>query len=213
MGIRERQQRERDLLRQKILDAARELIKEEGYEKLTIRKIATRIEYSPMALYNHFADKSSILTALASESFEKITKIMPKPGGDPASMLRQALLGYIDFGLRHPDEYRFLFMTRRPVDGKVIPEFGSNSEPAGRKAFERLLEYIGAGLQTGAWSGDLMMLGRVIFAGIHGCVSLQLTLSSFPFGPPKEYAKAVVDLLMDGLISTQEAKPKQRMKK
>ena len=93
MGVRERQVRDKELFRSKILDAARELIHENGYEKLTIRKIADRIEYSPMSLYNHFADKDDILIALAKEGFAKIGKALPKPGsGEPLVVLRKAMI-------------------------------------------------------------------------------------------------------------------------
>ena len=56
MGIQERRERERQELRTKILDAARELFAERGYESVTMRELAKKIEYSPTVLYWHFAD-------------------------------------------------------------------------------------------------------------------------------------------------------------
>src|ERR1700751_6037572 len=57
LGTTERRERERQELRSRILDAARELFAEQGYDAVTMRGIAERIEYSPTAIYFHFKDK------------------------------------------------------------------------------------------------------------------------------------------------------------
>ncbi len=204
MGVRERQSRDKVLFRSRILDAARELIRESGYGKLTIRKIADRIEYSPMSLYTHFADKHDILVALAQEGFAKLGKALPKPGsGEPLAVLRKAMLQYVDFGLKHPDEYGLVFMTRRSIERTPNPK--ASAEPnipddaGGQVAFRRMLEYVDAAITINAVSGERFELAKVLWAGIHGCVSLQLTQLGFPFGPPKLFAEAVVDALIAGI--------------
>ena len=63
MGITERREREREEVRRKILDAARDLFATEGYENVTMRKIAEAIEYSPTAIYGHFEDKDDLVQA------------------------------------------------------------------------------------------------------------------------------------------------------
>ena len=204
MGVRERQVRDKEVFRKKILDAARRLIHENGYENLTIRKIADRIEYSPMSLYNHFADKDDILIALAREGFAKIGKALPKPGsGEPIAVLRKAMLQYIDFGLKHPDEYELVFMTRRSSKTKPNPKISEESsipnDAGGQAAFRRMLDYVDAALAVKAARGERFEISKVLWAGIHGCVSLQLTQVRFPFGPPKAFAEAVVDTLIAGI--------------
>src|ERR671929_1893441 len=77
MGIKERQERDREAVRRGILDAARELFVNEGYRNVSIRKIAERIEYSPAAIYSYFPSKDDIFFALAEEGFRLL--------GDPAS--------------------------------------------------------------------------------------------------------------------------------
>ena len=76
MGIKERQERDREAVRRAILDAARELFVAEGYQNVSIRKIAERIEYSPAAIYGYFPSKDDIFFALAEEGFRLL--------GDPA---------------------------------------------------------------------------------------------------------------------------------
>src|SRR3954464_6495000 len=69
MGIKERQERDREAVHRAILDAARELFTAEGYHNVSIRKIAERIEYSPAAIYSYFPSKDDIFFALAEEGF------------------------------------------------------------------------------------------------------------------------------------------------
>src|SRR6058998_181900 len=78
MGIKERQERDREAVRRAILDAARDLFVNEGYQNVSIRKIAERIEYSPAAIYGYFPSKDDIFFALAEEGFRLL--------GDPAAV-------------------------------------------------------------------------------------------------------------------------------
>src|SRR5215203_7474224 len=69
VGVKERQEREREAVSRSILDAARDLFVAEGYQNVSIRKIADRIEYSPAAIYSYFPSKDDIFFALAEEGF------------------------------------------------------------------------------------------------------------------------------------------------
>jgi len=70
MGIQERKEREREELRQKILDAAAEILINQGIEKCTIRKVAASIEYSPRTVYLYFKDKDHLLSEIIEKGFE-----------------------------------------------------------------------------------------------------------------------------------------------
>src|SRR5262249_55962598 len=69
MGIKERQERDREAVRRSILDAARELFVREGYHNVSIRKNSERIEYRPAAIYSYFPSKDDIFFALAEDGF------------------------------------------------------------------------------------------------------------------------------------------------
>src|SRR3954464_10885190 len=84
MGIKERQERDREAVRRAILDAARELFVTDGFQNVSIRKIAERIEYSPAAIYGYFPSKDDIFFALAEEGFRLL--------GDPAAVRHDPLL-------------------------------------------------------------------------------------------------------------------------
>src|SRR6266511_2773224 len=84
MGIKERQERDREAVRRSILDAARELFVAEGFQNVSIRKIAERIEYSPAAIYGYFPSKDDIFFALAEEGLRLL-------GGDEDTAHRERL--------------------------------------------------------------------------------------------------------------------------
>src|SRR5262245_10572080 len=99
MGIRERQDRERQAVHQAILDAARDLFIAEGYRNVSIRKIAERIEYSPAAIYGYFPSKDAIFYALAEEGFHRLdARIRAVPTtDDPLADVRNAWWAYYEF--------------------------------------------------------------------------------------------------------------------
>ena len=68
MGVHERRAREKKELRQEILDAARDLFLREGYENVSMRKIAEKIEYSPTTIYLYFQDKADLLDCICEET-------------------------------------------------------------------------------------------------------------------------------------------------
>src|SRR5690349_17454673 len=105
MGMKERREREKELVRGKILDAARALFVEVGYDAVTMRKIAAAIEYSPTAIYLHFRDKKSVMQALCDADFLRLAKRFRTIARvvDPIERLRAAGLAYAEFALRHPN--------------------------------------------------------------------------------------------------------------
>ena len=126
MGIKERQERDREAVRRSILDAARELFVTEGYQHVSIRKIAERIEYSPAAIYSYFPSKDDIFFALAEEGFrlfalaeEGVRQLdergvaadRPKPL-EPLDRIRAVFWNFYQFSRQHPEYFTLMFMDR-----------------------------------------------------------------------------------------------------
>ena len=128
MGVKERREREKSETRDKILDAARELFVTEGYEGVSMRKVAEKIEYSPTAIYVHFADKEELFRELCHEDYAQLAQVFQSSmiSSDPLERLKQIGAIYVDFGTRYPNHYKFMFMTPHPpheldkVDQKVM---------------------------------------------------------------------------------------------
>ena len=110
MSIKDRKERERHRLKEKILGATGEIISERGVEHLTIRSLAEKIEYSPRTVYLYFRDKQEVLEALVEQkfrsTFEKIQKISNTVPAEDA--LRIQIEGHLRMALAHPQTYRVL---------------------------------------------------------------------------------------------------------
>src|SRR5262245_65973736 len=98
MTIKDRKARQKQLLRQEILDAARDIFIKEGYDRLSMRRIAHRIEYSPTAIYLHFRDKQELVFSLCEETFSRLVRELEalEPGKDPIARLKLGMRRYVD---------------------------------------------------------------------------------------------------------------------
>src|SRR5580765_2972412 len=107
MGIKERHGREREAIRRAILDAARDLFVTEGYQNVSIRKIAERIEYSPAAIYGYFPSKDDIFFALAEEGFRLLHGAGMSEPDDPPSLdrVRAVFWHLYRFSCEHPQYF------------------------------------------------------------------------------------------------------------
>jgi AcrR family transcriptional regulator len=116
MGIKERQDRERQAVRESILDAARDLFLTEGYRHVSIRKIAERIEYSPAAIYSYFPGKDDIFFALAEEGFRRLdAKVRGSAGPQdvaPIERLRRCWWSFYEFSREQPGFFELMFVDR-----------------------------------------------------------------------------------------------------
>src|SRR6478672_1413373 len=113
MGTKERREREKTEVRDKILDAARNLFVSEGYESVSMRKIAEAIEYSPTAIYVHFKDKAELMQQLCQHDFRSLAHVFQDLAkiADPVERIRQTGHTYIRFAAGNPNHYRLMFMT------------------------------------------------------------------------------------------------------
>src|SRR6202795_1709205 len=116
MGIKERQDRDRETVRRAILDAGRDLFVREGYDNVSIRKIAERIEYSPAAIYGYFPSKDDIFFALAEEGFRLLhgdrasyTALETLP---PLERIRVIFSRLYQYSCEHPQYFALMFVDR-----------------------------------------------------------------------------------------------------
>lgn len=182
MGIPERREREKEEVRRKILDAARDLFAAEGYDNVTMRRIADTIEYSPTAIYYHFKDKEALVRSLCEEHFSGLLGAMSESQlpADPIELIRQLGRAYARFGIEHPNHYRFMFLTPPPR------EFEHQPSEAGDRSFALLKGGVDRAIRSGLFrEGDARAIAQVLWANVHGVVALLTTFKPehFPDGP------------------------------
>jgi len=134
MGIAERKNRQRQALRERILDAARRIVIREGFGALSMRKIAEAIEYSPASLYLHFASRDEIARALCEEGYAQLldTFVPLARIAEPAARLKAIGRAYVGFGVEHPQTYRLIFMEDPSYTGAALGgTFGASRKGKG----------------------------------------------------------------------------------
>lgn len=194
-----RREIQRAELRAELVAAAHALVREEGYEGLTIRKLATRVGYAPMSVYSYFADKQEILMALAEDSFLDLARRMrSNQPDDPIEAIRAALSEYADFGLGNPNEYRTVFMTEKT---KHPPEETFEQMERENPAFRIIVERTTACIAAGKLKGDARAIATSLWTVAHGAISLLITFPFYPFGDPKTYVMRLGDLALAGLAN------------
>src|SRR5882762_2524527 len=134
MGVQERRARQKESIREEILDAARTLFVKEGYEHVSIRKIAEKVEYAPGTIYLYFRDKAEILDRICEETFARLAirlEAISRDQADPLDCLRRGLRTYVQFGVDNPNHYVVTF-----VQAKQLPR--AHQPKAGERCFDNL---------------------------------------------------------------------------
>jgi AcrR family transcriptional regulator len=201
VGITERREREKEEIRKKILDSARELFTTEGYERVTMRRIAEAIEYSPTTIYHHFEDKDDLVRALCHEDFGRLLEAMqhaPAPS-DPVEAIRQLGRAYVAFATRHPNQYRSMFMT--PVGKEEKLEEGN----PGEASFGHLLDAVKRAASAGLLRPiDPVLAAQILWMSVHGPAAALITLPGdcWPHAPAaKDLAEQVMRNALRGLLA------------
>ena len=200
MGVKERQERERETVARAILDAARELFVTHGYHEVSIRKIAERIEYSPAAIYSYFPSKDDIFFALAEEGFRLLFKYGETPlpqSDDPAERLRAMFLRYYQFSKEHPEYFALMFLDRSvPRISRDWERFGFVSEMK-----HDMIDRIRQAIDAGACPPDTapQTVFRLLLTAVHGAAALNLCDRLAPGEDADVLARATIDTVLIGL--------------
>jgi AcrR family transcriptional regulator len=203
MGIKERHERDREAVSRAILDAARELFVKEGYQNVSIRKIAERIEYSPAAIYSYFPSKDDIFFALAEEGFRLLGDPAQAPQHaelrqlEPLDRLRSLFWRLYVFSCEYPQYFALMFIDRS------VPRISREYE---RFAFARqikrnLIEEIRVCIDAGALPATIepSVAMRMLSLGILGAAVLRLSERLAPGEDPDALADDVLATTLAGL--------------
>lgn len=172
MGIKERRQRQRQQLREGILAAAREIASAEGWQAVTIRKIAAIIEYSPPVIYEYFGSKDEILLELMRIGYAEQLEAVERAGRS-ARGPEEALLGigraWLNFAFQSPDLYQVMY----GLGGVSFPITELQKE--GEKIAEVIGEVIEEALkENGKEAEDVWGKVTLLWSLAHGLVSLAM---------------------------------------
>jgi len=186
MGIAERKEKQKNEIRKLILDASMKLFVEEGFESVTIRKIAELIEYSPTTVYLYFKDKDEIFYALHDVGFEKMSEFNKSLDTIQNPLVRMHKMGenYLRFGMEYPEFYSLMFILGEPM--KKISELGCDWKP-GDAALGRLKEAVTECMEKGYLAkADPYQASLAVWSFVHGLVSLAIRQRLEKFVPDEK---------------------------
>lgn len=165
MTVRHRRERERGERHELIISAARQLAEAEGWDAVTTRRLAERIEYSQPVLYTHFRGKDEIVRAVAEQGFVELAAALraARAGADPGGDLAAVVRAYAEFGAANPVVYDAMFtrIAALPVDHEDTVQPVREVFAQLRAAFEPL-----------ASGTDPDLLAEIGWSAVHGLVTL-----------------------------------------
>jgi len=171
MGTIERKERQKTEMRATILSAALKLFSDEGYDNVSMRKIADDIEYSVGTIYLYYKDRDEIFFELHKQGFEEFYKrqLAVQDIKDPLQRLTEHGLGYIQFALDQPMYYDLMFISRIPAKTiKIQHEWKS-----GNRTYDILKLNISQAKAAGYFKNiDIEVAAFSLWSFVHGISSL-----------------------------------------
>ncbi|MFI9811613.1 TetR/AcrR family transcriptional regulator [Saccharothrix variisporea] len=189
MSIQQRRERERAERHRLIVAAARDLAETEGWEAVTTRRLAERVEYSQPVLYSHFKGKDAIVSAVAIDGCGDLAKTLAEARAshdDPAKALRAVAEAYLNFAHTCPALYDAMFVQRTDIP------FGTpDSPPELKAAFGAFVAVV----EPLAGDDDVETLTEVLWSALHGLATLTGSNRLRP-----DHHNARLDLLLRRLL-------------
>lgn len=185
----------------RIAAVTRAIVIEEGSSAVSMRRVATAVGVTPMALYRHYADRDDLLGAVADAAFDELVESWrERPGSladDVDALFSEAVDEHLDLALREPRLYEFLFTEERARARRFPEDFWSGGSPT--------LSLVAQGLEAGMSRGELRRedvweLAMIIAATLHGLVQLRhggrIGLSEPDF---RRLCRTAVGRIVDGI--------------
>jgi AcrR family transcriptional regulator len=160
--------------KERLLGHARDLYLEQGSARFSLREVARRSKVSAAAVYRHYDGKEALLREVCAEGFRIFYSYLMRALSAPTPKERLVACArqYLRFGLEHPRDYRFIFMGAAEDFAALAPSKGAEQDPTFNFLVDRVRECIQARLLR---KGDPEALATVVWAHVHGLVSLRLS--------------------------------------
>jgi AcrR family transcriptional regulator len=202
MAISQRREREKAAFRELVLDAARKIILKEGFQGLTMRKIAEAIEYAPGTIYLYFKNRDEVAAELTQRGFEEFLRALGPAADipDPAKRLERLGTLYVKFAYDDPETYRLIFMENYTAD--VFEQKGQDDP--GQQALQLLVDIFDQlrAQKRLAVDAPSAALADVAWTAMHGIASLKLNCQDrYPQTATDELVRTSLRVLTGGLVT------------
>jgi AcrR family transcriptional regulator len=202
-------------LRQALIATGLDMIREQGLPSLSLREVARKIGVSEAAPYRHFPNKESLLAAIATEGFQKLTghlEASASPGLSPTAQLHDRSWAYVEFALEETDQFLTMFT------GELLPPHAENHPEliqAGMRAFESPIEIFNELKKEGSIhpETDVHSAAVMCFSAVHGLTMLLIGHQLESLGVTQPKARATLKTIIDTFIAGLRLPPSGRIVK
>ncbi|WP_223068686.1 TetR/AcrR family transcriptional regulator [Paenibacillus caui] len=203
MGIQERKEREKEEIRNRIIEAAEHLFLEKGYAQVSMRNIAQEIEYSTTVIYNLFPNKQAILLRLFVDKYsillQKFEQIRSARGVSPLETLERLMWAYLEFGWEYPDYYQ-LAVIRNVVSEDRQLEY-MDEDAVSIRIYEAFVDTVRDCLNAEGKDGSRAeLIAQTLWACLHGALSLRIVHPQFPWEERSSFFRSTVDTAIRGAL-------------
>ena len=202
-----RRQRERNEMVARIKDIARNMFVREGYEAVTLQKIATALEYTRPSLYRYFKDKRELLAAIVVEDMKDLHVVLLQCAkvADPLRRLRNMARRNTEWALAHPNHYLLFYSQAwREYEDPVRGDLGI---PLSEEPLSILYATVGEMISRGMIKQkyeDPSLIARTLWAGMHGVIMLEITMSGYDKSLIRENRRPAlqsIDIMFQSLMN------------
>lgn len=159
-------------LRETLIEASAHIIKIQGIEGLSLRKLADQVGVSRAAPYHHFKDKNALLAAVAEQGFESLGRLLQNVIDQDIPLLdrlKQAIKGYLEFAVEHPTQYDLMF-GRKLWKSDQFDDFQRQAKDCFRLYVQLFEQLINQGFLNK--NEDALRLSQLLWATLHGLAKL-----------------------------------------
>jgi|GEM_PF-1271334 len=212
MNSLDRRTRERIEVQDKILSAARDLFVRQGFDAVSMRKIAEAIDYTPAALYVHFKDKVELMRELCRRDFAEMdARVLALQIADPVERIHRAGEIFIAFGTQHKNQYRLMFMTPHPREVQPTAEDLAEMVDPDQNGYAFMCKAVAEAIAKGRLRdeyGEIQLTVQTLWSCVHGVTALHITHSDDPWvrmRPLRLLGASALDSFLRGMLRPGDA--------
>jgi AcrR family transcriptional regulator len=204
---RARRERDKAALTVRIKKIAREMFVRQGFEAVTLDKIATALEYTRPAIYRYFKDKNALLAAIVQEDMEDLhgKLLQCRRIKDPIRRLISMARENVAWAVAHPNHYLLFYSPAwRAIEDSERKKKGIPPEQEPLSILYGTVEELIASGKIKAEYNDASLVARTLWAGMHGVIMLTITMSDYDKSLIRQAKKVPVlkslDFMIGGLM-------------
>ena len=199
-----KQSKKQEVIKNLIVKTTKEIIAEEGLDKVSVRKITNRMGYSPGSIYHYFSDKDEIIDYIFGLGYQEIIMSVANElnrKGNPREILDNALSAYMKIVIKNSLEYKEIMSSNNPL----IKEKTSLLYQGAAKN-NRSIEMIAKNLEEGISKGVYRDMEVEVTAQIIWTTAFGLAFKMIQEDISEDYREKLIKALKDSIFSSLEVK-------